>query len=457
MEFSVMEEKRTTKTQRHKAFFILLCVFVVFSYSIYYQFQVKLNFMIIGDEIEVSVEKLIYGGAGLARTEERVIFVPGAAPGDRLRVRITSVEKRHLEAEIVAILEPSPSRRAAPCKYFGDCGGCQIQHLDYKAQLSTKAEFIRDSLARIGHIKWPMPIEVKHGPELGYRSRAQFKIDRAAEPLKIGYYRAGSQDVCDVEVCPILSPDLNEALGRLRSARSEIASSDLPYSKIEVVAGENRVAALPAVADLRTEAVERSVLGIKYRYDPECFFQVNHLMLETLVEAVIGERTGKLAIDLYAGVGLFALQLARRYRRVMATEVSKRAASRAGHNIRLNQMENLEFSDLSAERWLSTMLPRGKRDKKPKIEGVDLVVLDPPRAGASGKVLAELINLKPAEIVYVSCDPSTLARDLRILIDAGFDLQSVIGVDLFPQSYHIETVASLKRGGETTKTQRHKE
>jgi 23S rRNA (uracil1939-C5)-methyltransferase len=405
--------------------------------------------MLIGDEYEVSVEKLIYGGDGLARVGERVVFIPGSAPGDRLRVRIDSLEKRFARAEIIDILEPSPLRRAAPCKYFGDCGGCQLQHLEYSAQLGAKAEFIRDSLARIGHIKWPLDIEIKHGPEFAYRSRAQFKIDRAADPLKIGFYRAESQDVCDIEHCPILSPQLNEALAGLRSAQSEIASSKLPYSKIEFASGDIETASYPEVANFKNRPIERSVFGIKYTFDPECFFQVNHLLLETLVETVIGERSGGLAIDLYAGVGLFALQLARRFKRVRATEVSKRAVTWAKTNIRNNELNNIGFSDLSAERFLSLMLPDKRRVKAKrsapirKVDQVDLVVLDPPRAGASGKVLTDLIDIKPAEIVYVSCDPSTLARDLRVLLDAGYNLRSVTGVDLFPQSYHVETVASL--------------
>lgn len=393
--------------------------------------------MNVGDELEVSVDKLVYGGEGLARANDRVLFIAGAAPGDRLRVRITEVEKRLLRAEIVKITTPSPQRRTPPCHYFGSCGGCQLQHLPYSAQLSAKAEFIRDALARIGHIEWPLAIEVKHADEFGYRSRAQLKIGRGSRPLQIGFYRAGTHEVCDIDACPILAPELNEALAELRNGSTEIANSAVPYTKLELTAGTGGVSSRPAVGRFSTDAVVQHVRGIDYHYDPECFFQVNRLLLETLIDTALDARTGRLAIDLYAGVGLFALQMARRYQKVMATEVSPAASHWGAHNIRVNNIDNVEFSALSAERWLSRYGAR--------LGPVDLLVLDPPRAGASRKVIDEVVKLAPAELVYVSCDPATLARDLRLLIDNGYRLNNVTGVDLFPQTYHIETVAALAR------------
>ncbi|MEW6731851.1 MAG: class I SAM-dependent RNA methyltransferase [Acidobacteriota bacterium] len=395
------------------------------------------NPAIIGSEYEVRVEKLVYGGQGLARLATQVIFIPASVPGDLLRVRISAIEKGFLRGEIVEILTSSSARRIPPCKFFGVCGGCQLQHLNYPAQLAAKAEFIRDSLVRLGHIEWSLPIEIKHGPEFGYRARAQFKIGRGTKPLQIGFYQATSHQVCDIDHCPILVPELNDALTRLHSAADEIAEAALPYSKIEVAAGIGTTAAHPPAAKLSTQSVFQQAFGIDYYFDPECFFQVNRFLLETLIETVIGVHNGQLAVDLYAGVGLFALQLARRYEKVVAVEVNPRAATWIAHNISVNQVTNIEFNAISAERWLAKQAIR--------IGAIDLVVLDPPRAGVSQAALKRLIDLHPAEIVYVSCDPTTLARDLRVLLNAGFHLQSITGVDLFPQSYHIETVAALTR------------
>ncbi|MBL8150681.1 MAG: class I SAM-dependent RNA methyltransferase [Blastocatellia bacterium] len=396
----------------------------------------------VGDICQVRIEKLIYGGNGLARVNERVVFVPNAAPEDLVEIRITEIERNFLRAEIVEIVEPSPTRRKPPCQYAEKCGGCQLQQIDYKTQLAVKADFIRDALSRIAHINWPSPIEVKHSQEFGYRSRAQFKIDRNSSPLQIGFYKADSHEVCDVDSCPILTPNLNNALQTLRSNQEEIATSKIPYSKIEVASGDNSATTKPYLSPFSDRVISQNVGKVRYKYSAGCFFQVNSLLLETLVETVLSGRSGNIAVDLYAGVGLFALHLAGRYKQVLATEVDQEAASWAVENIKSNRLQNIEFSSLSAERWLS-QFTHPKRRAKIKINP-ELVVLDPPRAGASKKVLDSLVEIAPKEIVYVSCEPPTLARDLNHLINNGYRLETITGIDLFPQSYHIETVATLK-------------
>lgn len=396
-----------------------------------------------GDCYEVRIDRLIYGGEGLGRIGEYVVFVPACAPGDLLRVRITSVEKRHLRAEIVSLIEPSPRRRTPACAHFGRCGGCQLQHIDYQAQLEAKAGFIRDAISRIGRIDYKAEIPVLHGVEFNYRSRAQFKIGRTVRPPLVGFYRSATHEVCDVDYCAVLNPALNNALRRVRASETEVLAAS--YTKVEVAAGEDGRVIGTQLPCLSGDYVEHSVHGIRYRYSAGCFFQVNSGMLEILVDAALSDRAGDTAIDLYAGVGLFSLQLARRFRRVMATEVGREASRWAVENIRLNGFENVEYSRLSAERFLERLLPSGRKRRLPvRTDSPDLLLLDPPRAGASPKVIESILRLWPQVLVYVSCDPATLARDLKVLVEGGYCLESITGVDLFPQSYHIETVSILK-------------
>lgn len=397
----------------------------------------------VGDCYEIRIDRLIYGGEGIGRIGERVVFVPACALGDLLRVRITSVERRHLRAEIVSLIEPSPQRRTPPCPHFGVCGGCQLQHLNYQAQLTAKVGFIRDTLRRIGHIDYQAEIPILHGAEFNYRSRAQFKIDRAMRPPLVGFYRSATHEVCDIDYCMVLNSELNRALQLVRASEKEILAA--PYTKIEVAAGEDSRVIGTQLRCLSGDYVERSIYGIRYRYSADCFFQVNSGMLETLIDTALLDRSGDTAIDLYAGVGLFSLQLARRFRRVMATEVGLKAFRWAVENIRLNGFENIEYSQLSAERFLERLLPSTKKRRLPaRIDSPDLLLLDPPRVGASPKVIESILRLWPKVLVYVSCDPATLARDLKALLQGGYRLESITGVDLFPQSYHIETVSILK-------------
>lgn len=402
----------------------------------------------VGDVIEVTTERLAYGGEAVAHHNGLTVFIAMAAPVERLRVRITERKKRFARAVIEEILSPSGARREAPCGYFGQCGGCQLQHLTYAAQLEAKAGFVRDALSRIGRIDWPHEIEVRAADEFGYRARAQIKLGferhgDAGQRLLIGYNRAGSHKVCDVAACPILVPALNSGLAELRSslgARQGDKLLALP-PEIEMAAGASGIAFDPQVAGLPSGAVTASVAEIDYSFSPTAFFQVNPFLLEALIVEAVGERAGGLAVDLYAGVGLFTLQLARRFDRVIGVESNPEAAEFARDNISENHVSNVEFFNASVERWLKEFSAHKDSDLKSQL---DLVLLDPPRGGAA-EAVGLIAQLKPREISYVSCDPVTLARDLRALLDSGYGLTSVTAFDLFPQTYHVETVASLAR------------
>ena len=331
------------------------------------------------------------------------------------------------------------ARRAAPCQHFGDCGGCQLQHITYEAQLEAKAGFVRDALKRVGKIEWPQKIEVRHAEEFGYRSRAQVKIERFnpqnSANRRVGFNRIGSHSICDVSSCPVLVPELEANFQALRSFINQSKQSERnDFTDVEMAAGDHGIAFEPRLSGLPGGDLERSVQGTIYRFSPSTFFQVNSLLLETLIDEAVAEYSGALAIDLYAGVGLFTIQLARRFGKVIGVESDRQAAHFARENIATNNLMNVKFYNARVADWLNDFVAPSP----------DLMLLDPPRVGAA-EAVARIAELKPRHISYVSCDPTTLARDLRKLLDSGFELERVTAIDLFPQTYHIETVALLKK------------
>jgi 23S rRNA (uracil1939-C5)-methyltransferase len=403
----------------------------------------------VGDVVEMTTERLAYGGDAVARHKGLAVFIPLAAPEEKLRVRVVERKKNFARAVIEEIIVASPARREPACEHFGDCGGCQLQHITYEAQLEAKAAFVREALARVGRIEWPQEIKVLHAAEFGYRARAQVKLSTISahdnQQRLIGFNRAGSHAICDVRDCPILLPELNSALLSLRSSLSnasvqaELAASLDQTSEIEMAMGEAGVSLEPALRGFNSEAVQQIVRGAVYRFSPSTFFQVNPLLLNELIEEAVGEQTGRLALDLYAGAGLFTIQLARQFNRVIGVESDDGAARYARENIKANGAANVKFHNSRVENWLEAFEEKRRNAPPP-----DFLLLDPPRAGAGGAI-NRIAALKPAHISYVSCDPTTLSRDLRRLIDSGYELQRVTAIDLFPQTYHIETVARLNR------------
>jgi len=402
----------------------------------------------IGDIVEVTTERIAYGGEAVARYQGLVLFIPFAAPAEKLRVRITELKRNFARAAIEQIVSPSQSRRPAPCPHFGICGGCQIQHISYQAQLEVKSGFIRDSLERIGGIEWPREIVVRSAGEFGYRARAQIKLEppnaaySGLNTRRIGFNRAGSRSVCDVQTCPILLPELNSALADLRAC---IGDSNEDLREIEIAAGDSAISFEPALPNLPGGGVERVVAGAAYKFTPSTFFQANALLIDNLVTEAVKDLGGVTAIDLYAGAGLFAIQLAKRFEKVVAVESDRRAAEFARDNARANGATNVEFVMANAEAWMAGGALRRHRAGS---AAIDLVLLDPPRGGA-GPVVAALAHEAPSKVVYVSCDPVTLARDLKGLLGARYQIEDIIAFDLFPQTYHVETIAKLARTAES--------
>ncbi len=395
----------------------------------------------------MTIERIVGEGRGIGFAGGRTIFVPLTAPGDRVRARTTRQKGGVVWGTIEEIIEPSPQRIEPGCPYFGVCGGCDLQQLGYADQLTAKAGIIADSLRRIARIERDTPVPMTGAPDRDwhYRSRAEWQIDHVTGA--VGYFAQGSHRVVDVERCPISSPDLNALLTTLRDDR---AAGIVPKAAREYrgVTGDLG-STLEPTATQRSREVSRTVLDDTFRYSAECFFQANIPMTEEVVRYVdalaIGiadAATGSpgIAVDLYCGVGLFTLPLARRFPRVIGVESHRAAAGYATQNLETAGIGNARVANAPVERWLAS-------DHSP-LGRVGLVLFDPPRTGAGAETIAGILRLRSANVIAVSCDPATFARDLRGLLDGGYTLADIHAFDLFPQTHHVEIVAHLTRDAE---------
>jgi 23S rRNA (uracil1939-C5)-methyltransferase len=433
--------------------------------------------------IDVTIEKLIYGGEGLAHHEGATVFVPFVLPGEVAGITPVEQKKKFIRARLDKVVTPSASRIAPKCPHFGVCGGCDYQHISYEPQLEFKKEILRETLRRIGRIDWPGEITAHAGPPWAYRNRAQWKVrpleltaetETADGPegkatLGIGYFKANTTALCAVETCEIVSPLL---LKTLLALRGSLLTGELPRGLREIEGFVNasdsqllltatfsgfpsRAAEhaqtfrriVPEITSLlfhdptrdRMELygpgyIEYEAAGTSYRVGHFSFFQVNKFLAEALVSEVVGrEEGGRMALDLFAGVGLFSIPLAEKFEKVLSIESNPAATRDLESNVRGKGVVEVRTADV--ERFLA-------RSK----ERPDLVVLDPPRAGMAPEAMQRLARMAPARITYVSCEPPTLARDLAILIAAGYSCTEVHLIDLFPQTLHMETVIRLRRG-----------
>ena len=378
--------------------------------------------------LNVTIERLLPGGVGLAHADGLTLFVSLAAPGDEVRVKIDRVQAKVAFASIHEIIKPSPVRVDPPCPYFGRCGGCDFQQLTYKSQLQAKVDIIQDCFQRIAKVPEPVDIRIHSSPEWQYRARALWQTD--VDRKWLGYYVRGSREVCDVEYCAVLVPELQQTLESLRTT-IETATS---VRDIAAVAGDGGVSVDPPMASFEPREITRTIGGERYHFSAKSFFQINHQLLPALIHEAIGSAQGKVAIDLYCGVGLFTLPLARRFREVVGVEANVRATRFARANLELAQLNNAHVFAADVGNWLRSV---------EVADSPDLLLLDPPRTGAENKVISGILSLKPARIVYVSCDPATLARDLKKLLAGGYSLDTVTAFDMFPQTHHVETVVRL--------------
>lgn len=373
-------------------------------------------------------------GLGLAFAENLTVFVPLSAPGDKLSVRLNEVKGRTAFAEIEAVIEPSAARAVPPCKYFGTCGGCDFQHLSYEAQLDAKVGMIKDSLHRIGKIELDCEIAIIPSPKpLAYRSRAQWHLDTRRK--SIGYFKRGTHQVIDIDHCPILDTVLDETLSELR-ADLDWEGFWTEEAVIEAAVGSDENISLNSTELPDAPAViSVEAAGEHYSFDARSFFQGNESLTGQLIEAAVDGAEGKHALDLYCGVGLFSLPLARRFAKVTGVEGHDRAVEFAKRNAANAGLDNVRFFNAGVGEFLAAR----------EIGETDFVLLDPPRAGTEKTVVEKIMKLRPREISYVSCDPAILARDLRKFIDGGYAIDRIRALDLFPQTHHVETVVRLTR------------
>jgi 23S rRNA (uracil1939-C5)-methyltransferase len=389
------------------------------------------------------VERIVPGGFGLGFGGGRTLFVSRAAPGDRLRVRIDREHGRVAHASIVDVLEPGPDRVAEPHPLLSCCGA-DFQHLRYDAQLAAKSGMIADSLRRIGGIDLADPVPVVPSPVVwGYRARAEWRHDPNQPAL--GYFDAGTRRVVDLPADPFVVPALAE---RYQQLRAKLEAGRLPEwaTELRAAAGEDGISFAPPLELPQPLPIHAMVAGERYEYDADCFFQVNPFVLDGLMaEALryapeIGATpspASRLAIDLYCGVGLFTVPLARRFSQVIGVEGQPRAAEFASRNVATAGLTHARIRTESVERWLEGAYRSHGR--------TPFVLLDPPRTGLPAHGLRVLPRLRASRVTYVACDPSTLARDLKGLLASGYELISVTGFDMFPQTHHVEIVAHLVR------------
>jgi len=384
--------------------------------------------------LEVVIEKIVPNGFGLAFAENLTVFVPLAAKGDRLRVRVNQLKGKTAFAEIVEIIEPSPDRTAPRCPYFGRCGGCDFQQLNYAAQLAAKVGIIQDCLTRIGRINYEREIPIIGSPrDYEYRSRAQWHLNTRKK--KFGYFQRKSHDIIDVEICPILKPELQEVLTELRETIAwESFWSEMV--EIESATASGDVSVYSAEIIEPTEEVAFTANGETYLHDATSFFQGNPFLIEALIETALGDAAGATAIDLYCGVGFFTLPLARKFQTVFGVEGYDKAIDYAEKNIENARLSNVKFFRETVSDWLTENTVNLKKS--------DFLLLDPPRSGTEKETVEAIINLQPKQISYVSCEPSTLARDLKIFCENYYSIESIVALDLFPQTHHVETVVRLK-------------
>ena len=428
---------------------------------------------------QVTVERMIPGGKGIAFLEKKAVFLPLVVPGDRIRIRQAADRGSYLEVLDSELVQASPDRQQPPCPYFGRCGGCDFQQMNPRRQLDSKAEILTDALHHVGRIRGAESrIVLNPSPVTVYRNRLQLRVLSRNGRVSWGFFERASHRVVEIDRCRIATdalwailPDLQSFLERspmtlaclteveifqgdeqesLIDLKLKPGTAKLSLFKEDLLAGRfdwgsRRVSLYLSRSQKRTLRVlgpgfvHKTVGEWKFRVSRGSFFQVNEFMLEILIQRATQGPGGSRALDLFCGVGFFTLPLATKFDLVWAVDQNAAAILDIESNARANRCRNCRIF----HRDLDTFL----RDRRRDLEELDLVLLDPPRSGIPKTTVGRVADLKAPRVVYVSCDPSTLARDLAIFLGRGYAVESLEIVDLFPQSHHLETIARLKRIG----------
>lgn len=433
----------------------------------------------IGDLLELVIEKLIFRGAGLGRWKGMAVLVPSSAEGDLVRVRVARVKNDYLEAEIQEVLSPSDDRTQPFCPHFPSCGGCQWQHLSLTAQREWKEKILGELVAPVARAaRLPIsPILPVSHPE-AYRTRAQIKVKQEGNRSQLGFFRPRSQVLEEIDTCPLLHPDLQNIYRSLRTLHYPTLTQLFPSLKeiwmqrgfpqgevlLTLITPPTSRAALRLLYHRVKEVypglcgitlawgqggrvydhvgkawVEMAIRGLKLKVSPTCFYQVGEQGAESIfkiIDSWAGAEGIERALDLYCGVGTFCLPLAGRVAEMTGVEAQREAASLAQENMHRNRLSGVRIIHGTAEEALFGGVGEGI---------YDLVILDPPRSGLTVRAMEGLLRLGSPRIIYISCDPSTLVRDLGRLRQGGYRCGKIQPLDLFPQTYHIETVVLLEK------------
>ena len=423
--------------------------------------------------MNLTVEKLVYGGEGLARLPDgKAVFLPFVLPGEEVAATLSREKSSFARAVADQVIKPSAHRVEPKCPYFSSCGGCHYQHTSYAAQLEFKRAILRETLLRNAKFEWKHEIKTHSAEQWNYRNRTRMKV-RGGPNFAIGYHRVASHDLLPVKNCPISSPAVNRVLSRIwemgekdkvpagvteieffvdhadarmlleiyhtagaqgiREFATELhaRAADIRGTAIfaEPARGSHKPPQLEQI--LGNSALQYQVGEKTFRVSAGSFFQTNRFLVGELAETVMADFSGKTALDLYAGVGLFATHLAKRFEQVFAVESSPASAA----DLQANALKNVVPVRATTEQFLPRCL-----NMNPEV-----VVVDPPRAGLGARASQLLAALRVKQIVYVACDPATLARDVRFFLDFGYQVEQVHLIDLFPQTFHLESVIRLIR------------
>ena len=423
--------------------------------------------------MNLTTEKMIYGGDGLARSPEgKTVFVPFVLPGEEVTVEITDEKTGFIRANLKEVVQASDKRIPPPCPYFGNCGGCHYQHSNYEYQLEMKAAILRETFQRTGKFAWDNEVLIHSSDPWYYRNRTRMKVSSHAG-FVMGYYRAASNELLAVEGCPISSPLINRAIERIwelgKQQRVPESISEIEFfadhEDSELLLEIYSVQPIPGLQqfflDVRERIPElrgtalfslsgRGPSGLPelaetagegwlnyragdwtFRVSAGSFFQTNRFLVDDLVRTMITGVSGRMALDLYSGVGLFANHLSKRFHQVFAVESNPASVA----DLKANAQKNVNVAQATTEEFLQKSLNLNP----------DLVVVDPPRAGLGERAAKLLAAQRIPRIIYLSCDPTTLARDLRLLLDFGYRMEEVHLIDLFPQTFHMESLVRLVR------------
>ncbi len=457
-----------------------------------------------GQVVEVEITDLADGGDGVGKCGDRVVFVPDTAIGDRAQVRLVQVKRNYARGKLQTLSHRAPSRQRPPCIVADKCGGCQWQHIEHQAQLDAKQNQVIQALVRIGGLDNPPVRSVQTSEEsLGYRNKATYPVQRSPSgEIRAGYYQKGSHKLVNLNQCPVQDERLNPFLAQIKQDigaqgwsiyneqqhQGEIRhlgvrvgrrtgqvlltlvakAGKLPQVEVQAQRWlsrfENLVGVCLNINGDRTNAIfgpstrtlagqsflQEEFAGLQFRLRSDTFFQVNTEAAELIWQAIAAElnlQGHETILDTYCGIGTFSLPLARQAKQVWGLEVHAGSVAQARENAQLNQIENVEFYTGDVAELLAQDSPLWQAHPQ---ETPDIVVVDPPRQGCQPPVLEALINLECDRLVYISCKPSTLARDLKQLCAQGYELTQVQPVDLFPQTAHIEAVAFLTRNNRTS-------